>query len=209
MHRLLLALSLASTLLAGCTPVPTGVTSTRVDLSNGEKIGFLVGTIGANTEASDANQYLLRLCDDSGKIVAAALYTVNFGLKAADVRDGDFAGDSFVIGLPEGRYEICDTVVRRKEYATLQIKAYNSATPIQVKAREIQYLGRFIGSADISTGLFEGRTIKGITWDVIDGQTLDLPAILKKIPASAPRPVMAVLPQSALKPPIFRPRATP
>lgn len=214
MMRVIVALGLAAGLLAGCrqTPLPpgnNGNTATRIDLSNPEKVGYLVGSIGANTAASDANQYILRLCDSDGKVAAAAVFTTFFGLQGPDVREGNFVGDGFVIALPEGRYEICQAIIRRSEFVGLQLKGWNSATQLTVKARETRYLGRFIGSADVSAGLFEERVINGAYWEVIDGQTLDLPAILKKLPADAPRPVVAVVAQSELNPPIFRRRATP
>jgi len=189
--------------LAGCAPFARP--SAQVDLSNPDKVGYIVGSIG-RLSPSPFEVYKITICDDQHRDVSELSYKVlMWPLKGPDEKeivDLGYTGNSFVIALPEGSYEFCAYVVADGGRVARNDRF---SIPLKVQAGKANYIGRYMSATSYGKNLIGISVPAAAYWVVNDRQADDMPFVLKRNPAVAGLPVVKAIPaEEVLLKPSFR-----
>jgi hypothetical protein len=193
--------------LAGCAP-HTFTSNIRPDLSNPDKVGYLVGSIGMKERFDNLS---LEICNAQHQpMTVGPSYQVGSWLRRSDdekeiLKDG-FSGNSFVIPLPEGTYEFCGHFMAEGPLYSRETKKFSQ--PFTVAAQKVNYVGRYTGMMLMGKNLFGNPVPASAYWVVNDRQAEDMPFILKRDPTLTSRPVVSTVPpEEKLLRPFFWPKA--
>lgn len=201
--RIGLSLAALAVLLAGCAPFARP--SAQVDLSNPNKVGYVVGSIG-RAGRSPFSIYKITICDDQHRDVSELVYKVQmWPLNTPDekeILDADYAGNSFVIALPEGQYEFCAFVVADQNRSA---RNERFSIPFAVTAQKTNYIGRYTSRTIWGKSFIGLPAPSAAYWVVSDRQANDLPFALKRNPVVTNLPVVsAIPPEGVLLKPSFQ-----
>lgn len=203
--RVLTALSFLA--LGACAP-HTFTSNIRPDLSNPDKVGYLVGSIGMKERFDHLS---LEICNDQHQpmTVGPAYRVGTLFTRIEDEREiltSGFSGNSFVIPLPEGTYEFCGHFMGEGSLYSRETNKFRQ--PFTVSAQKVNYVGRYTGMMIMGKSLFGAAIPAAGYWVVNDLQAEDMPFILKRDPTLTGRPVVSTVPpEDKLVRPYFWPKA--
>jgi hypothetical protein len=135
------------------------------------------------------------------------------GADEKEIVTKEYTANSFVIALPEGKYEFCDFRLSGASGA-YSTQIYQPKTPFgigfQVVAGKVNYVGRYFSANNYGKNAL-GMWMPTIPyWIATDAQAEDMPYILKRDPALSARPLVSTVPaEETLLRPFFSPKLLP